>query len=315
MFRVAMAVQCCHNAGMTPQKAISGQAWIEILALGLIWGASFLTIRIALDEIDPLTSVAHRTFWAMLLLWGVVAAKRLPLPRSGKIWFGFLVMGLLNNVIPFGLMAWAQVHIESGLTSILNAATAVFGVIAAAIFFADERMTLRKSIGVLLGFTGVVMAIGVEALLNFDISSMAQLAVLVGTVSYALASVWGRSVLGHLPPQVAAAGMLTGSALIAVPLAWIAEGPISLDLRPQTMLAIGYYALIATAAAYLLYYRVLAMAGSGNLMLVTLIVPPVAVALGAIARNEALGLNAYLGFLLLVCGLLILDGRVLRLRR
>ena len=300
---------------MTMQKSISGRAWAELLALGLIWGASFLTIRIALDEIDPITSVAHRTFWAMLVLWGVVAALRLPLPHDPRVWFGFLIMGLLNNVIPFGLMAWAQVHIESGLTSILNAATAVFGVIAAAIFFADERMTFRKSIGVLLGFVGVAMAIGFEALLSFDVTSLAQMAVLLGTVSYALASVWGRKVLGSLPPQVAAAGMLTGSTLIALPLAWVIEGPISLDLKGQTVLAIGYYALFATAAAYLLYYRILAMAGSGNLMLVTLIVPPVAVVLGAWVRNEALGLNAFAGFGLLVCGLLILDGRVLRLGR
>ncbi len=301
---------------MTSQKTLSGRAWAELVLLGLIWGASFLSIRIALDEISPMTSVAHRVFWAMLVLWIVVAIMRLPIPRSPRIWLGFLVMGCLNNVIPFGLMAWAQVHIESGLTSILNAATAVFGVIAAALFFADERMTIRKSLGVSLGFLGVILAIGVEALLDFNIGSLAQIAVLAGTVSYALASVWARKVLGGLAPQVAAAGMLTGSTLIALPLAWSVDGPVNLALSTSTILAIGYYALFATAGAYLLYYRVLAMAGSGNLMLVTLVVPPVAVVLGALVRAESLGLNAYFGFGLLVVGLLILDGRLeLRLRK
>lgn len=298
---------------MTPQQSLSGRAWAELILLGAIWGASFLSIRIALDEISFLTSVAHRVLWAALLLWAVVLVMRLPLPRSRADWIAFLVMGLLNNVIPFGLMAWGQLYIESGLTSIFNAATAIFGVIAAAIFFADERLSLRKGVGVAVGFAGVITAIGFGALQNFDLRSIAQLAVLAGTVSYALAGVWARKRLTGMPPQVAAAGMLTGSTIIIVPLAWIVEGPLSLGYAPSTLLAIGYYSLIATAGAYLLYYRVLAMAGSGNLMLVTLIIVPFAITLGAWVRAETLPANAYLGFGLLALGLLILDGRLVRL--
>ena len=299
---------------MTAQKTISGRAWGELVLLGAIWGVSFLSIRVALDEIGPLTSVAHRTFWAMLVLWAVVLIMRLPIPKDRRVWFGFLGMGLLNNVIPFALMAWGQLHIASGLTSILNAATAIFGVLVAALFFADERLTLRKTLGVLIGFFGVATAIGLDFLRNFDLSSLAQLAVLLGTVSYAFASVWARTRLSGLSPQVAAAGMLTGASVITLPLAWIVEGPISLSLQPDTTLAIAYYTLIATAGAYLLYYRVLAMAGSGNLMLVTLLVPPVAITLGAWILDEALGPNAYLGFALLALGLVILDGRLFRRR-
>ena len=299
---------------MTAQKTISGRAWGELVLLGAIWGVSFLSIRVALDEIGPLTSVAHRTFWAMLVLWAVVLIMRLPIPKDRRVWFGFLGMGLLNNVIPFALMAWGQLHISSGLTSILNATTAIFGVLVAALFFADERLTLRKTLGVLIGFFGVATAIGLDFLRNFDLSSLAQLAVLLGTVSYAFASVWARTRLSGLSPQVAAAGMLTGASVITLPLAWIVEGPISLSLQPDTTLAIAYYTLIATAGAYLLYYRVLAMAGSGNLMLVTLLVPPVAITLGAWILDEALGPNAYLGFALLALGLVILDGRLFRRR-
>ena len=295
---------------MTDQKSLSGRAWSELVLLGLIWGGSFLSIRIALDEVGPITSVAHRTAWAALVLWVVVLLMRLPVPKSPRILIGFLGMGLLNNVIPFGLMAWGQLHIETGLTSILNAATAVFGVIAAALFFADEKITMRKGLGVVLGFVGVATAIGLENLRSFDLRSLAQLAVVAGAVSYALAAVWGRKWLGGLAPQVAAAGMLTASTIIAVPLAWFVEGPISLDLRSSTIAAIGYYALIATAGAYLLYYRVLAMAGSGNLMLVTLIIPPIAIVLGAVVRDEALSANAFWGFGLLALGLVILDGRI-----
>ncbi|KEJ94773.1 Permease of the drug/metabolite transporter (DMT) superfamily [Pseudosulfitobacter pseudonitzschiae] len=297
---------------MTEQKSISGRAWAEMLLLGLIWGGSFLSIRVALDEIGPLTAVAHRTGWAMVVLWIVVLLRRIPVPHDPKVWGAFVIMGLLNNVIPFGLMAWGQLHIASGLTSIFNAATAIFGVVAAAVFFADERMTARRAIGVTLGFAGVATAIGLDSLHNFDLQSLAQLAVLGGAASYALAGVWARKHLGGLHPVLAAAGMLTGSSLITLPLAWQVEGPITLALAPDTLVAIAYYAIIATAGAYLLYYRILQMAGSGNLMVVTLLIPPVAITLGAWVRSETLGPQAYVGFALLALGLVVLDGRTWR---
>jgi drug/metabolite transporter (DMT)-like permease len=295
---------------MIDQKKLTGRAWAEMMLLAMIWGGSFLSIRVALDEISPLMSVAHRTTWAMLILWGVIAIMRIPLPRDPKIWFSFLVMGLLNNVIPFTLMAWGQLYIESGLTSILNAFTAVVGVVIASLFFADERITLRKGIGVALGFFGVAVAIGLDNFRTFDLRSMAQLAVLGGTLAYALAGVWARKKLTGMPPQMAAAGMLTGSTIIMLPLVYLFEGPFSFDLQPRTFWAIGYYAIIATAFAYLLYYRVLAMAGSGNLMLVTLLVAPIAITLGAVVLGEKLGTNAYFGFAILALGLIILDGRL-----
>ena len=295
---------------MTDQKSLSGRAWAEMLVLALIWGGSFLSIRIALDEISPLMSVAHRVTWAMLVLWVVVAVMRIPLPRNPRIWFAFLVMGLLNNVIPFVLMAWGQLHIESGLTSILNAFTAVVGVVMAALFFSDERLTPRKIIGVVLGFFGVSVAIGLENFKNFDLRSLAQLAVIGGTVAYAVAGVWARKNLVGMPPQLAAEGMLTGATVIMLPLVYFVEGLPTFDLQPRTLVAIGYYAVIATAAAYLLYYRVLAMAGSGNLMLVTLLVAPIAITLGAVVLGEKLSANAFVGFVILAVGLIILDERV-----
>ncbi len=172
---------------MSDQKTLSPRAWAELLLLGLIWGASFLSIRIALDELPVLTTVLHRTFWAALLLWVVVLISRIPLPRDPRIWMAFLVMGALNNVVPFVLMAWAQQHIESGLTSILNGTTAIFGVLVATLVFADERLTKRRLAGVTLGFLGVATTIGLGYLAQFSLRSTAQLAVLAGTLSYALA--------------------------------------------------------------------------------------------------------------------------------
>ncbi len=292
----------------TVQKSISPRAWIELAILSFLWGGSFLSVRIALDEIGFLTAVAHRVGWATLILWGYVLLRRLPIPRDPKVWGAFFVMGMLANAVPFCLMAWGQLHIETGLTSILNAATAIFGVLAAAIFFADERLTPRRIIGVLLGFFGVATAIGLSSLTQLDLRSLGQLAVIGGTMSYALAGVWARKRLTGLTPQVAAAGMLTGSSLVMIPVAWVIEGPISLNLSLTTWAAIGYYAIFATAIAYLMYYRVLEMAGVGNVALCTLTIAPVAIVLGALFRGEDLHWQAYVGFALLALGLLILQG-------
>ncbi|MEL6585248.1 MAG: DMT family transporter [Pseudomonadota bacterium] len=292
-------------------QTLTTQAWTALLLLSAIWGGSFLSIRIALDEVPFVTSVAYRVGIAALVLWGVVRMRRMALPRSPRVWLALLGMGFLNNVIPFSLMAWGQLHIESGLTSILNAGTAVFGVLAAALFLADERLTARRLGGVVIGFFGVATAIGLANLAQFDVRSAAQLAIVGGTISYALAGVWARLHLRDLAPEVQAAGMLTGSSLMMIPAALMIDGP-TVPQQTDTILAIGYYAVVATAFAYLLYFRVLAMAGSGNTMLCTLMIPPVAITLGAWVRAETLSANTYLGFGILALGLLILDGRLLR---
>lgn len=133
------------------ERTISAESWGLLALLALLWGASFLSIRIALDEIPPLTAVAHRVGWATLVLWVYVILRGLPLPRGRRVWIGFLGMGLLNNVIPFSLMAWGQLYIPSGLTSIFNASTAIFGVLVAAVLLSDETLSARKAVGVAVG--------------------------------------------------------------------------------------------------------------------------------------------------------------------
>ena len=293
-------------------RSIPTRTWFELALLGMIWGGSFLAIRLALNEVGFVTSVAHRVFWAALIMWGYVAVARLPVPRDPRIWIAFFVMGLLNNVIPFSLMAWGQLHIPTGLASVFNAGTAIFGALLAALLLADERPTLRKSIGIALGFAGVAVAIGLESLRDFDIRSLAQLAVITGTMSYAFASIWARLRLTGLAPQVAAAGMLTGSSLVMVPAALLIDGAPRFDIGWQAAAAIAYYVIFATAGAYLLYYRILAAAGAANTMIVTLLIPPVSIVLGALVLDEVLSPNVYAGLALLGLGLIVLDGRLLR---
>jgi drug/metabolite transporter (DMT)-like permease len=296
---------------MTPQKSIPPRAWAELLLLATIWGGSFISNRLALNEVPVLTTVAFRVAGACILLWVYVRLRRLPVPRSPRIWLAFLVMGLLNNALPFTLITWGQLTIPSGLAAIVNASTAIFGVLVAALAFRDERLTARRLTGVLLGFAGVAVAIGLHALTTLNLTSLPQLALVAAAISYAVAAVFARRVLGGLPPQVAAAGMLTGSSLLMLPTALWIDGPPVLTHGAQVWGALGYLAIIATAGAYLLYYRVLGMAGAGNLSLVTLLTTPVAIVMGALILNEALPLRAYAGFALIALGLLIIDGRLL----
>ncbi|MEM8793380.1 MAG: DMT family transporter [Pseudomonadota bacterium] len=294
---------------------MSPRAWLELTLLATVWGGSFFSIAIALREMGPVTSVLHRVFWAAILLWIIVLVRGLPIPRAPGIWGAFLVMGCLNNVIPFTLMSWGQTQIETGLVSIFNATTAFFGVFVAAMIFRDERLTLRRVAGICLGIFGVVVVSGVEDLLSLDPRSLGQLAVLAGALSYAFASSWAKLTLKSQDPLVAAAGMLTGSSFVLAPLAITAEGVPSLELASETWIAIGYYSIFATALAYLLYYRVLAMAGAGNLMLCTLMIPPIAILLGWLFLGERIGGQSFLGFSIIALGLLVVDGRILRLLR
>lgn len=293
-----------------PQQRLTARAWGLLGLLALIWGGSFLSNRAALTELGVLTTVAFRVGGASVALWLYVFWRRLPVPGGWRAVPGFLVMGLLNNVIPFTLIVWGQTRVDSGLAAIINAATAIFAVLISAMVFPDERMTIRKGLGVALGFLGVALAMGLQHLLTFDPRSYGQIAILVASVSYAVAAAYARGAVRGVRPEVAAAGVLTAASLLMIPLALWREGVPSLDYASATWAALAYLAFAASALAYLLYYAVLQAAGAGNLSLVTLMIPPVAILLGAAVYGESLRMTAYLGFGLLALGLLILDGRI-----
>ena len=296
---------------MTPvpaQQSLSPRAWGLLIFLALVWGGSYLSNRIALEQVPVFTTVAFRVAGASIALWLWVMARRLPLPAPAMA-LRFLGMGILNNVIPFTLIVWGQQHIASGLAAILNASTAVFTVLLAALIFTDERLTLRKGLGVLIGFAGVTVVVGPSVLATFDIGSVGQLAMIGAALSYALSSIYARIVLKGLRPEVQAAGMLTAAALVMVPLALWSDGMPALNYSTPGWAALAYLALASSALAYIVFYRVLALAGAGNLQLVTLLVGPVAVALGAIFYREALQPNEYAGFAVIALGLMVIDGR------
>jgi len=297
-----------------PQRTVSLYAWALLGLLALIWGGSFPANRLALTQVGVFTTVAFRVCGAAVLLWAYIGWRGLPVPRGRRWWLTCGILGLLNNAIPFSLIVWGQTRIESGLAAILNAATAIFTVAIAGLIFADERMTRTKAIGVALGFAGVVVTIGPASLLRLDLTSLAQLAVLGASLSYALNSIYAREALRGIRPEVSAAGMLTAASVMMLPLALMTDGIPSLSYAPVTWAALGYLAAVASALAYILFYTVLTLAGAGNLSLVTLLIAPIAVVIGAVGFGEVLAPTAFAGFALLAAGLLVIDGRIFRVK-
>lgn len=299
----------------TIQTRISRTSWLTMTLLALIWGGSFLSIRMVLEEVGVLTTVAFRVGLAAAALWAFVLVRGLPVPRGAR-WVGAcLFLGFFNNIVPFCLIVWGQTHIPSGLAGILNASNVIFSVGLAALMFRDERLTARKSLGIMLGLAGVALTIGPGVLSHLDLTSLGQLAILGASLSYAISSIFSRHALSNVRPEVVAAGMLSVSSLAMVPAAIWIEGAPSLAYSGQTWGALLYISLISSAFAYILYYRVLLTAGAGNVSLVTLMIAPVAVMLGAMTYGETLPPAAYLGLVLLALGMLVIDGRVIAIFR
>lgn len=292
------------------QHRLSGRGWALIGILALIWGGSFPATRAALAEVGVLTTVAIRVTGGAICLWLWILWRGIQSTGGWRNVGIFFVMGILNNVIPFGLIVWGQQHIASGLASILNSSTAIFTVALAALILPDERLTSRKTVGVLLGGAGVALVIGPQVLRSFDMTSLGQIAILGAGLSYACAGIFARLALRGAAREVAAAGMLSAAALVMGPLAAWHDGLPTLSYSAPTWAALAYLAVAATSVAYLLYFAALQAAGAVNLSLVTLMIPPVSVLLGWLIFDEALTPFALAGFATLAAGLLTIDGRI-----
>ena len=287
--------------------------WATLIALAVIWGSAFFCIHVAVHAVPPLTYVWLRVTIAAAALWAYLAWRREPagLPRS--VWGSMLLLALLNNVIPFILFGWGQTHIASGLASILNATTPIWGVIVAHVFTSDERMTPRKVAGVLLGFGGVALMIGPDLLGSIGNNVLAQLACVAAALLYALAGVWARRFKRQgVSPLSVTTGQLTAGALVMLPVALLFDRPWEQAFPPFSALgAIIVLAVVCSAFAYILYFRLIDSAGATNALLVTLLVPPVAILLGALMLGEIIEARDFAGLGLIALGLAAIDGRLL----
>jgi drug/metabolite transporter (DMT)-like permease len=294
------------------RTVMNGRDWLILGALALIWGGAFFFIGVAVRHVQPLTYVWLRLTIAAAGMWAFVVFKgeKLQLPRH--VWASIVLLAVLNNALPFALFGWGQTHIASGLASILNATTPIWGVVVAHFLTHDERMSPRKIAGVLLGFGGVATMIGPALLSNIGTSGLAELACVTASLSYALAAVWARRFRKQgISPLAITTGQLTAGALIMLPVSMIADRPWTHAFPPLTAIAaITALALLCTAFGYVLYFRLIATSGATNALLVTLLVPPVAILLGGLFLGETLAPQDFAGLGLIAFGLAAIDGRL-----
>jgi drug/metabolite transporter (DMT)-like permease len=292
-----------------PHPEMSGPDWLRLILLSALWGGSFLFVGLALGHLPALTIVWLRVVLAAGVLAAVLALRRQVFPPRSA-WGALAVMGLMNNAVPFTLYALAQGQIGAGPTAILNATTPLFTLVVAALATRDERVTGARLAGLLAGLAGVAVLMGGAA----GGTLAAQAACLCAALSYACAGVWGRRFRAMgLTPLATAFGMLAASAVMLAPVMLAVDRPWMLPAPPaSSVLAIAGLAVLSTAWAYILYFRLLATAGAVNLLLVTFLIPVSAIAFGLLLLGESLHPRHLAGLALILTGLAIIDGRLLR---
>lgn len=296
---------------MAARLSLSATDWLLLVLLSILWGGSFFFAKVAVDELPPLTLALGRVAIAAAILAVLAGAAGLvPLARA---WPAFAVLGLLNNVVPFTLIFWGQTHIPSGLASIFNATTPIFTALIAHLVTRDEKLDATKVVGVTTGFVGVVAMLGPEVLGDIGVGLWAQVACLAAAVSYAVAGIWGRH-LAHLPAVSVAAGQLIAASVLLAPLAMLLDRPWRLAMPSSAALAaLVALAVLSTALAYVIYFRILARAGATNLLLVTFLIPVSAILLGTAVLGERLAPHHFVGMAIIAVGLAAIDGRPARI--
>ena len=281
---------------------MNARQFLILFVLGLIWGASFLFIKVAVVTIPPFTVAFGRTALAALILYVVLRYRGLKLGSWGHLWGAFLILGLFNGAVPYTLITWAEIHIDSGLAAILNALMPLFTVLLAHFFTQDEKLNWMKVIGILLGFLGILVLIGPAVLKGLGTHVIGQLAVVGAAWCYAMAAIYGR-LLKDVPPLVSATGQLIGAALLTLPLSFIIDTPWQLSVTLLSLGALACLSLLGTALAYILYYYLLARIGATNVSLVTYLLPITGVFWGALLLGERLHWSAFLALALILAGI------------
>jgi drug/metabolite transporter (DMT)-like permease len=307
----------CPVTASSVNRSMNVGEWATLLVLSLLWGGSFFFAGVAVKSLPPFTLVLLRVGLAAVILNVVVKALGMKMPRGADVWAALFAMGLLNNAVPFCLIVWGQGYIASGLAAILNATTPLWTVVVAHFLTPDEKMTGNRLAGVVIGFTGVVVMIGVDPLKGLGTDAVAQFAVLLAAVCYAFAGVYGRRFrrMG-IAPMLTATGQVTASTFMMLPVALIIDRPWTLAMPGVTVwLAVVGGAALSTALGYILYFRILASAGATNLLLVTFLIPVSAIVLGSLVLAEHLALRHFVGMAFIGAGLAAIDGRLLRIGR
>jgi drug/metabolite transporter (DMT)-like permease len=272
-----------------------------LLALSTLWGASYTFIRVAVATIPPVTAMAARTLIAGALLVAWIVARGIAVPRDPAFWRRAFVQALLNSVLPFTLIAWAEQTVPAGLATILNATSPALALLGSWCLGGREPATRRKVFGVAAGLAGVCLIIGSSALAGLGTQLWPQLAIVAATVCYAGAALYGRSFRGLSPAVPAAGSMLVGAAVL-LPLCLVLDRPWTLRPSPASLAALAALAVLSTALAFVIYFRLIQTLGSVATTAQAFLRVPIGVALGVAALGESLTPTAWIGLVSVVAG-------------
>jgi len=284
--------------------------WIRLIILSLLWGGSYIWIEIALLTISPLMIVFFRVFMASIFLLSVCKILKLSFVINKRLFIIFLMMSLFNNVIPFNLIAWGQSQITASVSSILNATTPLFTVILAHYWPNGEKATLNRIIGVVVGICGVSILMG----FSFDDlnnSIDGQIAILLASVSYAISVLFGKQIDSSIHPAISATMMLCISSIILMPIVIYMGVDFIAVSKVESMIPLLGLSIFSTAVAYLIFYKLIKNIGS-NVMLVTLLMPISAIFMSIIFLGESIATQHIIGLILILIGLILVDGRILQ---
>ena len=291
---------------------MANKDWLLVSLLGLFWGSSFFFVEVLLKYLSPFMIVYLRVSIASIFLILFIYIKGIKFQFTFNNFFNLSIMSLLNNIFPFLLITLGQQTTTGGLASILNANTSFVAIILASLFLPLERLNLSRVVGISIGILGVVIAVGYQNIFELKNDDLGKYLIIIATISYGFAGVWGKLRLQNFSPIIAATGMLTVSTIILTPYAIINHLEEIYSLNFYIVKYAFVFAIICSVFAYFLYFKILESAGAGNLLICTIIIPPSSIFLNAFFLDQNITTNEYLGLIVIILGLIILDGRLFK---
>jgi drug/metabolite transporter (DMT)-like permease len=284
--------------------------WIIFLALGFFWGSSYLFIKIGVDHgLEPFTLIMFRLAIGAVLLASVVAWFREPLPRDPRMYGHLFVMGVVNIAIPFSLITFAEKAVDSSLAAVINGAVPLFVIVIAAIFLRGEQITVNRLVGLVVGFVGVAVLVGLDLTNLGSADAVGELALVGATISYAIGAVYARAHIHGLRPMIPALFQVFFGLLVVSVLAVVTEHPFAAVPAPEALFAIFWLGLLGSGLAYLCFFRILQRWGATRTSLVAYLLPVFGIALGALVLSEPIAPSTLLGTILVIGGIALVNSR------
>jgi drug/metabolite transporter (DMT)-like permease len=284
--------------------------WLIFLALGFLWGSSYLFIKIGVDHgLQPFTLIMFRLAIGFALLATVVAVAREPLPRDPRMYGHLFVMGVVNIAIPFSLITYAEQTVDSSLAAVINGAVPLFVIVVAAIFLKGETITINRVVGLAIGFVGVAILVGFDISDLGSANTLGELALIGSTLSYAGGAVYAKAHIHGLRPMIPAIGQVFFGLVVISVLALVTEHPFAVVPEPEAIFAVVWLGLLGSGLAYLAFFRILGAWGATRTSMVAYLLPEYGIALGAIVLSEPIAASTLLGTILVIAGIALVNSR------